>query len=135
MELPSDVVVAPGPDATMAEVRTCGIEEVGPTEMILDLGPQTVAGWGKLVSTAGTVVWNGPLGAYENPLFAHATRGLAQAIADSPAVSVTGGGDLQAALEEMGLQGGFSHVSTGGGATLEFLEGKRLPGVEVLTGA
>jgi phosphoglycerate kinase len=135
LELPSDVVVAPGPDATTNEVRTCGIGEVGRAEMILDLGPQTVAGWRKLVATAGTVVWNGPLGAYENPLFAYATKGMARAIADSPAVSVTGGGDLQAALELMGLQCGFTHVSTGGGATLEFLEGKRLPGVEVLTGA
>jgi phosphoglycerate kinase len=94
-----------------------------------------VASWAELVASAGTVVWNGPLGAYENPLFASATRHLAEAIAASPAVSITGGGDLQAAIEEMGLERGFTHVSTGGGATLEFLEGKKLPGVEVLKGA
>jgi phosphoglycerate kinase len=135
LELPVDVVVAPGLNASVAEVRTCGADEVGPDEMILDLGPKTVASWAELVASAGTVVWNGPLGAYENPLFASATRHLAEAIAASPAVSITGGGDLQAAIEEMGLERGFTHVSTGGGATLEFLEGKKLPGVEVLKGA
>jgi 3-phosphoglycerate kinase len=103
--------------------------------MILDVGPLTVAGWAELVAAAGTVIWNGPLGVYENPRFAAGTRELARAIAASAAVSVTGGGDLQAAIEAMGLTSGFTHVSTGGGATLEFLEGRVLPGVAVLMDA
>lgn len=135
VELPSDVVVAPSPDAAADQVRQCPVGDIGSQEMILDVGPATVNGWARLVATAGTVVWNGPLGVYENPLFAGGTRELAQAIAASSAVSVTGGGDLQAAIDGMGLTSGFTHVSTGGGATLEFLEGRELPGVAVLMDA
>ena len=135
VELPSDVVVAPSPDAAADQVRHCPVGDIGSQEMILDVGPATVSGWARLVATAGTVVWNGPLGVYENPLFAGGTRELAQAIAASSAVSVTGGGDLQAAIDGMGLTSGFTHVSTGGGATLEFLEGRELPGVAVLMDA
>ncbi len=133
--LPVDVVVAPGLDAVATEVRTCAVAEIPDADMILDVGPATVSGWGEIVAGAGTVIWNGPLGVFENPLFAGGTRGLAQAIARSSAVSVTGGGDLQAAIEGMGLTAGFTHVSTGGGATLEFLEGVELPGVAVLMDA
>ena len=135
VELPEDVVVAPSPDATVDQVRRCPVGEVGSQEMILDVGPETTTRWARLVTGAGTVVWNGPLGVYENPLFAGGTRELAQAIAASSAVSVTGGGDLQAAIDGMGLTSGFTHVSTGGGATLEFLEGRDLPGVAVLMDA
>ncbi len=135
VELPSDVVVAPSPVAAADQVRQCPVGDIGSQEMILDVGPATVNGWARLVATAGTVVWNGPLGVYENPLFAGGTRELAQAIAASSAVSVTGGGDLQAAIDGMGLTSGFTHVSTGGGATLEFLEGRELPGVAVLMDA
>ncbi len=135
VELPFDAVVAPSPDAAADQVRQCPVGDIGSQEMILDVGPATVSGWARLVATAGTVVWNGPLGVYENPLFAGGTRELAQAIAASSAVSVTGGGDLQAAIDGMGLTSGFTHVSTGGGATLEFLEGRELPGVAVLMDA
>ncbi|MGA9776408.1 MAG: phosphoglycerate kinase [Candidatus Dormiibacterota bacterium] len=132
VELPSDVVVANSPEAGPGAARVCAVSEVGPEDMILDVGPRTLDRWVGLVSRAGTVVWNGPLGVYENPAFATGTRRLAEAIAASPAVSVTGGGDLQAALEALGLSSGFTHVSTGGGATLEFLEGRELPGVAAL---
>ena len=130
--LPTDVVVGPGPDAGADQARSCPVAEVGAEEMILDVGPATASRWAELARRAGTVVWNGPLGVYENPAFAGATRQLALAIGESSAVSVTGGGDLQAALESLGLTGKFSHVSTGGGATLEFLEGRELPGVAAL---
>jgi phosphoglycerate kinase len=130
--LPTDVVVAAGPESPAAETRSCPVGEVGVEEMILDVGPDTAQRWAELVRHAGTVVWNGPLGVYENPAFAGATRQVAAAIGESPAVSVTGGGDLQAALESLGLVSKFTHVSTGGGATLEFLEGRELPGVAAL---
>lgn len=130
--LPADAVVAPGLDAAPEEVHTCAVTEIGPKEMLLDIGPATIASWRDVVEAAATVVWNGPLGVYENPLFASGTRAVAEAVADSGAVSVTGGGDLQAAIEGLGLTSKFTHVSTGGGATLEFLEGRSLPGVAAL---
>ena len=130
--LPTDVVVAASPESPAAESRSCRVGEVGVEEMILDVGPATAQRWSELVRRAGTVVWNGPLGVYENPAFAGGTRQVAAAIGESSAVSVTGGGDLQAALESLGLAAKFTHVSTGGGATLEFLEGRELPGVAAL---
>ncbi len=130
--LPTDVVVAANPESTAAEARSCPVGDVGDEEMILDVGPATAQRWSELVRRSGTVVWNGPLGVYENPAFAGATRLVATAIGESTAVSVTGGGDLQAALESLGLVSKFTHVSTGGGATLEFLEGRELPGVAAL---
>lgn len=132
LQLPIDAVVAPSPAAKQDAVRICSVEEIPPAEMILDVGPETVKRWGELVRSAGTIVWNGPLGLYEKPLFAGGTRQVAAAIAASSAVSVTGGGDLQAALKGAGLEHGFTHVSTGGGATLTFLEGQELPGISVL---
>lgn len=135
VHLPVDAVVAPGVGAAPEHSRVCPVGEVGPSEMILDVGPRTLDQWCSLVAGAGTVVWNGPLGVYENPAFAAGTRRLAEAIAASRAVSVTGGGDLQAALHQLGLAERFTHVSTGGGATLEFLEGKALPGVAALRDA
>jgi phosphoglycerate kinase len=103
--------------------------------MILDVGPKTVQRWGELVRSARTIVWNGPLGLYEKPLFARGTLQVAAAITASSAVSVTGGGDLQAALQGSGLEHGFTHISTGGGATLTLLEGRELPGISVLLDA
>ena len=128
--LPADVVVGESP--TAEEAQTCPIQEIPEQEMLLDIGPKTAAAWAEVVGQAKTVVWNGPLGVYENPLFARGTAAVATAIAESSAISVTGGGDLQAAIEGLGLTSKFTHVSTGGGATLEFLEGRMLPGVAAL---
>ncbi|MGC1909545.1 MAG: phosphoglycerate kinase [Candidatus Dormiibacterota bacterium] len=135
LQLPLDALVALSPDADAAEVRVTSVEEIRPEEMILDVGPATIERWEGLVKMAGTVVWNGPLGLYEKPLFAVGTERLARAVAASAAVSVTGGGDLQAAICRLHLEQGFTHVSTGGGATLEFLEGRDLPGVAALDSA
>ncbi len=130
--LPVDAVVGPGPQAGPDQVSRCPVTSIPERDMLLDIGDATCLEWAELVAGAGTVVWNGPLGVYENPLFAGGTRAVAQAIAGSSAISVTGGGDLQAAIEGLGLTSRFTHVSTGGGATLEFLEGRSLPGVAAL---
>ncbi len=123
MPLPVDVVVAR--DASpQAEVKTVPVKDVGADEMILDIGPQTAAHYAETVRSAGTVVWNGPLGLFEHPAFAAGTRRVAEAIATSPAFSLAGGGDTVAAIEAFGLDGRFGYVSTGGGAFLEYLEGK-----------
>ncbi len=135
LELPIDAVVAPSPEADADEVRVRPVGSIDAEEMILDVGPETVERWTAMVQEAATIVWNGPLGLYEKPLFAGGTAQLAAAIAASSAVSVTGGGDLQAAIQSLNLEKGFSHVSTGGGATLEFLEGRDLPGVSALQDA
>jgi phosphoglycerate kinase len=129
--LPVDTVCAqrmePGQQARVLEVG-----EVEPGWMILDVGPQTRARFAEKLRGAGTVVWNGPLGVFEIPEFGEGTRAVAEAVADSGAYSLLGGGDTAAAVEQMGLADRFSHISTGGGATLEYLEGKELPGVAVL---
>jgi len=133
LQLPIDVLVAPSPESELAEVRVESVEEIGAGQMILDVGPGTIRRWGELVQRAGTIVWNGPLGLYENPLFAVGTETLAKMVAASSARSVAGGGDLVAALHKLKLERGFTHVSTGGGATLEFLEGHKLPGIQALS--
>ena len=135
LQLPIDVVVAPSPKADVDQIRVKAVGELDGDDMILDVGPETVARWAQMAQSAGTVVWNGPLGLYESPPFAAGTANLAKAVAASSAISVTGGGDLQAAISSLGLERGFTHVSTGGGATLEFLEGRELPGVAVLNDA
>lgn len=98
----------------------------------VDIGPKTVEMFGKRVTVAGSIVWNGPMGIFEIPDFADGTRAMGEAIASSAAYTLVGGGDTVAAVDALGLTGRFSHVSTGGGATLEYLEGKELPGVAVL---
>ena len=103
--------------------------------MGLDVGRKTAEAYGREISAAGTVFWNGPMGAFELEPFAHGTRVVAEAIARAPGLTVVGGGDSAAALARLGLQADVDHLSTGGGATLEFLEGKRLPGIAVLEGA
>jgi phosphoglycerate kinase len=100
--------------------------------MILDIGPETAAAYAEVVESAGTVVWNGPLGVFEFEQFAAGTRELALSVARSSAFSIVGGGDTLAAIEQFGVADRVSYVSTGGGAFLEFLEGKELPAVAVL---
>ena len=112
--------------------RVLPVGEIAPGWMILDIGPETRALFAERVRAAGTVVWNGPLGVFEIPEFSEGTRALAEAITESGAYSLVGGGDTAAAVEQLGFQDRFSHVSTGGGATLEYLEGRELPGVAVL---
>ena len=103
-------------------------------EMILDIGPETARAYGEVIESAGTVVWNGPVGVFEVDEFAFGTRALAQSIAQSPAFSIAGGGDTLAAIDAFGVAGQVSYVSTGGGAFLEFLEGKTLPAIAALEG-
>ncbi|MGD9292518.1 MAG: phosphoglycerate kinase, partial [Gammaproteobacteria bacterium] len=101
-------------------------------DMILDVGPDTAARYGELLRSAGTIVWNGPVGVFEFDAFAEGTRALAEAVADSDGFSIAGGGDTLAALDKFGIADKVSYISTGGGAFLEFLEGRKLPAVEVL---
>ncbi len=129
--LPSDVAVAaefkPDAKATVKSVKSVGSEE-----MILDIGPETALRYGELIKRAGTVVWNGPVGVFEFDAFGKGTEALAKAIADSSAFSIAGGGDTIAAVEKYGVESKISYISTGGGAFLEFLEGKTLPAVAML---
>jgi phosphoglycerate kinase len=108
------------------------IDEVADDDLILDIGPKTVAMLLPLIAGAGTIVWNGPVGVFEFDAFASGTRALADAIAAAPAFSIAGGGDTLAAIAKFGVTGGIGYISTGGGAFLEFLEGRTLPAVEVL---
>jgi len=131
LRLPVDVVIADAFDNDAASK----VMQMGPVEdgwRILDIGPETVAMYGKVAGGAGTVVWNGPMGVFEMPNFAKGTFGVAQAIADSNAVSIIGGGDSAAAINKSGLADKITHISTGGGASLEMLEGKTLPGLAAL---
>jgi phosphoglycerate kinase len=129
--LPTDVVVAKEFAQTAhADIRS--IHDVGPTEMILDIGPDTSERFSEILQTSGTIVWNGPVGVFEFDQFGEGTRSIAQAIARSKAFSLAGGGDTLAAIEKYGVEEGISYISTGGGAFLEFVEGKKLPAVAVL---
>ena len=129
--LPVDVVVAPA-FAADAPASTRRIDEVGADDMILDIGPGTARAYAALIAKAGTVVWNGPVGVFEFDAFGHGTEAVARAIADSPAFSIAGGGDTLAAVDKYGIEREVSYISTGGGAFLEFLEGKTLPAVAAL---
>lgn len=129
--LPIDVVVAKEFSPTaLATVRRA--QDVGPDEMILDVGPATAALLSSLIAQAGTIVWNGPIGVFEFDAFAGGTRALAQAIARGPALSIAGGGDTIAAISMFGIADRIGYISTAGGAFLEFLEGKRLPAIAAL---
>jgi phosphoglycerate kinase len=130
--LPVDLVIA---DAFKADAatRTVGVDGIEPGWRALDIGPKTVALYASAVVDAGTVIWNGPMGVFEFRAFAAGTFALAQALADSQAVTIIGGGDSAAAVEQSGLADRITHISTGGGASLEFLEGRELPGIAALT--
>ncbi|EOW2139876.1 phosphoglycerate kinase [Stenotrophomonas sp. GD03908] len=129
--LPVDVVTAKQflPDA-VAEVKA--VDAVAEDDLILDIGPQTAAQYAQLIEKAGTVVWNGPVGVFEFEAFSKGTEALARAIASSPAFSIAGGGDTLAAVDKFDIAKDVSYISTGGGAFLEFLEGKTLPAVAAL---
>jgi len=129
--LPVDVVVAQEISAS-AEADVRKVSEVGADEMILDIGPDTSEQYAAILKKAGTIVWNGPVGVFEFDQFGEGTRAMANAVAESPAFSIAGGGDTLAALDKYGVADRISYVSTGGGAFLEFLEGKTLPAVAAL---
>lgn len=137
LHLPYDVVVAKEFAAHPPSLRTCNVHEVAADEMILDIGPAAVEALGDVLKTCRTLVWNGPLGAFETPPFDAATVALAKTAAaltaEGSLVSVAGGGDTVAALNQAGVVGDFSFVSTAGGAFLEWMEGKELPGVAALS--
>ena len=132
--LPLDHVLAESPDATAA-VKTTDIAATPENLMGLDVGPKTIAEFSKEIANAKTIVWNGPLGMFEKPAFAQGTLAMARAVAAATAAgatSIVGGGDSVAAVEQSGVANQISHISTGGGASLEFLAGEKLPGVEAL---
>jgi phosphoglycerate kinase len=135
--IPVDTMVAdafPGKDNPSPERKVVPSTEIPADWMGLDIGPETIELFKSKVADARTVVWNGPMGVFEVPEFATGTLEVARAIADSGAFSVIGGGDSAAAVRQLGLEDGFSHISTGGGASLELLEGKTLPGLAILEG-
>jgi phosphoglycerate kinase len=134
LTLPHDAVVAPALDQG-GRAHVVKRDAIPPSEAMFDIGPDSVASYARAISNAGTVLWNGPMGVFETPPFDKGTLGIANAMADATrrgAVTIVGGGDSAAAVAAAGLQNAMSHVSTGGGAALEFLEGKSLPGVEAL---
>jgi phosphoglycerate kinase len=129
--LPSDVLVAKAFSAdAVAEQKDA--QAVAADDLILDIGPQTSASYAKLIAAAGTIVWNGPVGVFEFDQFAAGTEAVARAIASSRGYSIAGGGDTVAAISKFGITDQVSYISTGGGAFLEFLEGKKLPAVAIL---
>jgi phosphoglycerate kinase len=134
VRLPVDVVVAPAPDSAEG-IQTVGVREIPDELMGLDVGPLTVAQFGAALQGAKTVVWNGPLGVFEKPAFAAGTLGMARAVAGCGAFSVIGGGDTIAAVRQAGVTDRIGYISTAGGAFLEFLEGRTLPGVAALSEA
>ncbi len=131
LRLPVDVVIADAFDPN-AESKVMAMGPIPEGWRILDIGPDTIAGYARVLKDAKTIVWNGPMGVFEFPKFAHGTFELAHAVADSPALSIIGGGDSVAAIKQSGLADQVTHISTGGGASLEMLEGKVLPGLAAL---
>ena len=129
--VPTDVVVGNefSPDAT-ATVRA--LHAVADDELILDIGPATASQFAEILQSAGTIIWNGPVGVFEIDQFGGGTEVVSRAIAASSAFSIAGGGDTLAAIDKYGIADDVSYISTGGGAFLEFVEGKKLPAVEIL---
>ena len=129
--IPKDVVVARA-FSEDAEPLVRKVEDVHDDEMILDIGPLTAMEYSEIISGAGTIIWNGPVGVFEFRSFAAGTRAIAEAIERSSAYSIAGGGDTLAAIDQFDVKDGISYISTGGGAFLEFVEGKVLPAVAAL---
>ena len=133
--LPIDTVITddfPNPIDAEIETRIVPSCEIPADKMGLDIGPKTRELFAEAAKSASTVVWNGPMGVFENPILAKGTIAVAQGLADSSAITIVGGGDSAAACEQLGFADRITHISTGGGASLEFLEGKQLPGVACL---
>lgn len=133
--LPIDTAVAaafPDPIDAPVEIRYVSEDELSDDDMGLDIGPQTIRLFTEAIKDAKTIVWNGPMGVFENPELAKGTYAMAQALAESDAVTIVGGGDSTAAVKKLGFSDRMTHVSTGGGASLEYLEGKGLPGVDAI---
>jgi len=130
--LPCDMVIADAFDAE-AKKQTLPLGDVPAGWRVLDIGPETVKAFGAEIAKAGTIVWNGPMGVFEFPRFAEGTYAVAKAVADSGAVSIIGGGDSVSAINQSGLSDKITHISTGGGASLEMLEGLELPGVALIS--
>jgi len=134
LTLPHDAMVAPSLEDTRS-AKAVPRNAIPSDQAMFDIGPQSAASFARAIASAKTVVWNGPMGVFETPPFDAGTRAIAEAMAAATSrgtVTIVGGGDSAAAVSEAGLEKKMSHVSTGGGASLEFLEGKKLPGVEVL---
>ncbi len=129
--LPEDLVVADSFDNN-ARSRNVGIDDVPEGWMALDMGEKTINTYSAIIRSAATVIWNGPMGVFEMPNFAKGTEAIAVACAKSQGSTIVGGGDSLAAIDQVGVSYMITHVSTGGGSTLEYLEGRRLPGVDVL---
>ena len=130
--LPVDAVITsefPNPIDAEIDVEVVDIDKIPADKMGMDIGPKTIELFSNAIKTAKTVVWNGPMGVFENPILSKGTKSVAQAMADTDATTIIGGGDSAAAANQMGFHDKMSHISTGGGASLEFLEGKVLPGV------
>ena len=130
--LPVDAAVAasfPDPIDAPIEVQNVSVNAIPADTMGLDIGPETAKLYADTVKSAKTVVWNGPMGVFENPTLAQGTIAVAKALADTEATTIIGGGDSAAAVNQLGFGDKMTHISTGGGASLEFLEGKELPGV------
>ena len=130
--LPVDAVITaefPDPIDAEIDVEVVDIDKIPADKMGMDIGPKTIELFSNAIKTAKTVVWNGPMGVFENPILSKGTKSVAQAMADTDATTIIGGGDSAAAANQMGFHDKISHISTGGGASLEFLEGKALPGV------
>lgn len=130
IHLPVDAVVAASLEAESGQVVS--VEQVPAEAMVLDIGPETVRRYAAVLASAKLIVWNGPMGVFERPAFAAGTNALAEAVAAADAVSIVGGGDSAAAIVQAGLAESITHISTGGGASLKFLEGKELPGIRAL---
>src|SRR5262249_44712016 len=130
--LPPDNVVIDKSLPGTREPRTCSVREIKPVEAGLDIGPDTIDQYARKLRGASTILWNGPMGVFEQPPFDRGTRAIAEAVASANATTIVGGGDSVAAIIEAGVADRITHVCTGGGASLEFLAGKVLPGVAAL---